>query len=769
MPNPGLSVILRGMDAQHTVYAHTLVGQGMDAWEPLYGQEGHAEKVAQVMDSFGNPFPQVEEGTVREWLHLMAHWHDMGKAAPDFQRYLQLSHEGKCCASADHKHAAARWACDHLPGAMGILLAYAFAGHHSGLPEGGRLFREILPSFSLEKQVQESLPEEYRTEQPAGVVKVGAGARSSEDLAFAWCMAVRMLHSCLVDADWLATEAFADAERSAERRAVAYDSLPLLRDRLEAHLAERERDASSLIQCLRREIHLACRDAAKRAGGVYRLNVPTGGGKTLSSLSFALRHAVLHGKRRVIYVIPFTSIIDQTAQEFRRILGENNVLEHQSNLRPETDTRLNRYAAENWDAPLIVTTSVQFFESLFASRNSRCRKLHNIVESVIIFDEAQSLPARLLAPCLTAMKTLQRDYACTLLLCTATQPTLTNEGRFTIGWEKEEVSSLLGEDMEERLARSMKRVELSHLGTLTQEKLLEHFLRQGVPSALFIVNLTRQAQELYRLLKSAGCEAVYHLSARMCPAHRLRVLEEVNQRLAEGRAVILVATRVVEAGVDLSFPVVYRDRCGLDSLAQAAGRCNRHGEAERGLVFSFDAEEFKIPSGMSDLRDGCYAIGDVRELLPEGELFSSEAVEMFFRKWYRKRGESHPGWDERKLLAECVGKGTSLMKSWDFPEMAARFQMIPDGQRSLLVPYGEEFVRLRQCLCALDQERKMPGRDLFRQIQRRSVSVYTQDWHELPLTCVHREAGLFALADPALYDEAVGLLRAGEQEESYVV
>ncbi len=756
------------MDAAPVVYAHTLPEHEEQDWEPLYGERGHAENVAREMEHFSNPFPFQEEGMVREWLRLLAHWHDMGKANPDFQRYLRRSHQGKTCISVDHKHAAAKWGCDCFPRGMGILLAYAFAGHHHGLPNGNDLFFEVLPTFQIPESVMQALPEEYRGLRPAGGVVAGRGCRTPEEQAFALSMAVRMLHSCLVDADWLATESFMDAEASAERRSLVYDTLPVLSERLETYLSTREEKATGRINLLRREIHHACREAASQAGGVFRLNVPTGGGKTLSSLSYALRHAVLRGKKRVIYVIPYTSIIDQTAMEFRRVLGADNVLEHQSNLRTEVDTKRNRYAAENWDAPVIVTTSVQFFESLFSCKNGRCRKLHNIINSVIIFDEAQSLPAPLLAPCLAAMKVLQRDYACTLLLCTATQPALTNRGKIAIGWEESEVQSLLGEAMEERLTQAMKRVELVHLGSMTQAELIAHFRESGVVSALFIVNLTRQAQDLYRALEESGCPGVYHLSARMCPAHRLRVLEEVNRRLAQGKPVVLVATRVVEAGVDLSFPVVYRDQCGLDSLAQAAGRCNRHGEAEKGLVFSFLSAEGKIPEIMTDLRDACYAMEDVREILSGKDLFSPEAVEMFFREWYRRRGESNPGWDREGVL-DGVGKKCSLMKSWDFPEMEEKFQMIPDGQRSLLVPCGEASERLRHRLQELDALHKMPGRELFRQVQQWSVSVYENDWRNLPLSCIHEGAGLYMLENPDLYDEAIGLLRAGDREESYVM
>lgn len=750
-------------------YAHTLANCPQESWEPLYGSEGHAERVASVMRSFYNPFAKEVLSDAWPIFRLLGLYHDMGKASAEFQRYLVRSASGQPARSVDHKTAAA-WFVMQRKGVLGKLLAYAFAGHHSGLPAGTDLFPVRLEHFRMPDEVIAALPEELRELPKLPAPKAGIGARDEVDLAFALQMAVRMFHSCLVDADWLATESFMEPEAYGRRKAISYAGMAELSARTEKAIGQYESGASGHIAALRREIHEACHAAAECSPGVYRLNVPTGGGKTLSSLSFALAHAKRHGLSRVIYVIPYTSIIDQTAAEFRKVLGGENVVEHQSNIGDENDTMHNRLSAENWDAPLIVTTTVQFFETLFACKNKRCRKLHNIARSVIIFDEAQSLPANLLAPCLLAMKTLQRQYGCTLVLCTATQPALGYRASyFEIGWPQEELHSLIGAALEARLAREMKRVEVHRLGRLSQEQLIGHFVGSGEKSALFIVNLTRQAQDLFQALQEQGVEGLYHLSARMCPAHRLAALGDVRRRLKEGLPTVLVSTRVVEAGVDVSFPVVYRDRCGLDSLAQSAGRCNRHGEAPLGHVYSYEAEGVSLPSSFMDLRDGIAAFEDALATCGDADPFAPETVERYFQLFYSSRKNGTKGWDQAGIL-DLVGRKAAMVEAWDFPEMAERFQLIPGGQRTVLAPYGEAAEELRAALLQMSRAGVMPSRRHFRLAQQLSVSIYAEEWKRLApvMECLHEEAGIYMLAEGRAYSDGVGLLREWEDLD-YVI
>ena len=706
-------------------------------------------------------------------MRLLALAHDMGKASRAWQQYLRDSAEGRSADITDHKTAAAKWALENIEGPMGALLAYAFAGHHSGLPNGVELFAK-LRDFELTPEVMDSLPEELRGNFQLPLPKLGHGQTMAPgapravqnamagECAMLLSMVVRMLHSSLIDADWTAT-----AQNSGEcpKELPQHSPLTTLSDKLEAHLQQIERNGKNThINALRQKIHETCYAAAERESGgtpIYRLNVPTGGGKTLSSLSFALRHAVLCDKQRVIYVIPFTSIIEQTAGQFREVLGAENVLEHHSNVSEENDNEENRRASENWDAPVIVTTSVQFFESLFSNQNRRCRKLHNIAQSVIIFDEAQTLPTHLLAPCIAAMKALQYEFGCTLVLCTATQPAFTRDAElFPIGWDASESRSLIGEELETRLQQEMKRVEVENVGRKNKEELVDHFLASGNESALFIVNLTRQAQELFATLRNRGVENMYHLSARMCPAHRTEVLHEVCDRLENHMPTVLVATRVVEAGVDISFPVVYRDKCGLDSLAQSAGRCNRHGELPMGKVFYFDDPDSSLSANMADLREGNYALDDVLHDHAMEQVFENGVIEEYFRRFYDRMRQlcKSENWDEKGIMP-LIGQFADLVRAWDFPGIAEKFRIIPEGQHSLIIPYGDAGEKLRSRLLELQRLELMPTREDYREIQRFSVSVYAQEWQNISREPVHEAAGLFMLADAAWYDKERGLLR----------
>lgn len=754
------------------IYAHTLRNHPPQGWEPLYGADGHAAKVAEIIESFRNPFAEevLGDDKMKGIFRILGLYHDMGKASNAFQEYLLQSSKGRNVPKENHKTAAACFVWKQQSKKLAYkMMAYAFEGHHTGLPDGAALFSK-LSGYEESDEALNALPPGMENLPPIPAPSLGKGMQSDEELAFALQMAVRMFHSCLIDADWLATESFMEPEAYGKRRAMPYAGMAELSACTERAIGQYEAGASGHIAALRREIHEACHGAAEKPPGVYRLNVPTGGGKTLSSLSFALAHARRYGLSRVIYVIPYTSIIDQTAAEFRRVLGEENVVEHQSNIGSENDTMRNRLSAENWDAPLIVTTSVQFFETLFASKNRRCRKLHNIAHSVIIFDEAQSLPAHLLAPCLFAMKTLQRQYGCTLVLCTATQPALGYRPRyFEIGWPQQELHSLIGDAWEARLSREMKRVEVHRLGRLSQEQLIRHFSDSGEKSALFIVNLTRQAQELFFALQGQGVEGLYHLSARMCPAHRLAMLEHVRKRLNEGLPTVLVSTRVVEAGVDVSFPVVYRDRCGLDSLAQSAGRCNRHGEAPLGHVYSYEAEGVPLPPAFTDLKHGVEAFEDAMATCGDDDPLAPETVERYFQLFYSSRNNGTKGWDQPGIL-DLVGRKDEMAEAWDFPEMAKRFQLIPGVQRTVLVRYGEAAEGLRTALRQAEKAGVMPSRQDFRRAQQLSVSIYEAEWERLiPLMeCLHEETGLYMLAEERVYSDDVGLLREWEDFD-YVI
>lgn len=742
--------------------AHSLLGEpDQSKWEPLYSPissetaQGHLDRVSKILSSFSKILTFDQNDLWREWGKYLGLWHDLGKYSQEFQHYIQVSgdseeNDDRACGKVDHSSAGAKWAIEHIsPSPLGDLMAYMIAGHHCGLPNGVDLFQRRMKlrhpewqSFAP-KQLLISIQIQGLWDQ-----KIKPFIRNEQKFGFATAMQIRMLFSCLVDADFLSTEAFMDKKRHEARPTWPNDLLARMSDMLEDKLAQLESNASnSIISKLRASIHHNCYDHGVKNPGVYQLNVPTGGGKTLSSLSFALKHAVQHGFPRIIYVIPYTSIIEQTTKEFRNVfaelsesLGYDCVLEHHSNIELSKETTHTKLISENWDAPLIVTTNVQFFESLFSNKTSSCRKVHRIAHSVVIFDEAQALPCNLLAPCMEAMKTLRRDYGNTLVLCTATQPALQYRDNFSIGWEEQEIQSLLGEKQESILEQKMRRVSIEHLGPLDNEGVIKHLLALHINSALLIVNTTRQSQDLFLALyeRMPSNSICLHLSARMCPRHRSKVLEKVRSLLDKHKSVILVATKVIEAGVDISFPIVYRDQSGIDSLAQAAGRCNRHGEVQAGgVVYSFESSDYPIPPCLVDLKVAASVARDIRSIHPDSDMLAPDVIRRFFELYYTARGDQTTSngdtssrWDETGVLSQscCQYGQKETFRSINFPEISKRFQIIPEGQHQIMIPWGIQGERIRRALQLQQKKIIMPNQKLFRYIQSYSITIYDQDW-----------------------------------------
>jgi CRISPR-associated endonuclease/helicase Cas3 len=480
-----------------------------------------------------------------------------------------------------------------------------------------------------------------------------------------------------------------------------------------------------------------CLAASEKEIGIFSLTVPTGGGKTLSSMAFALRHAIKHRLCRVIYVIPFTSIIEQNAAVFRSMLGNDSVLEHHSNFEPEFEDHHSRLAAENWDAPIIVTTNVQFFDSLFANRSSRCRKLHNISDSVVILDEVQTLPAQYLLPCLEVLKELVSTYRASIVLCSATQP--------AVQWRQDFDRGLKGATEividPQKLAHDLKRTEVHVMGKLLDKDLASQLTEYE--QVLCVVNTRNHARKLYQAIPSK--DGLIHLSALMCPVHRSQKLDEVRQRLKNGLTCCVVSTQLVEAGVDIDFPVVYRSLAGIDSIAQAAGRCNREGKLERGQVFVFTPEN-GIPVGY--LRQTAQAAESVIRRYPE-EILSLEAIEDYFRNYYWIKGD---GLDEDGILA-MLHAGC---QKGDFPfkTIAEKFRFIKDDTKSVIIPYNDY---ARSLISNLDYCKHPMA--LSRKLQKYTVSIYPNEWNRLlSIGGIELEAGLFpVLKDYTLYDENLGL------------
>jgi len=690
--------------------------------EPAHG---HLNKVAFWAGKFAAEMflPGSKEAEqARQWGCLAGLWHDLGKFSEEFQDYLRKAgdpHAGETTGRVDHSTAGARHAHRQIP-VLGTLLSFLIAGHHSGLGNG------IDSTDScLEKRLAKTIPNPFAP-APAEILEFAASLNlppvlaTSDSPGQSLAYLGRILFSALVDADFLATEAFMSAERSKERP-VDGPSPAALEEALDTHVAALVRNApATSVNRSRGEILAHCRSSAEQAPGLFSLTVPTGGGKTLSSLAFALKHARIHGLRRVVYVIPFTSIIEQNAAVFREVLaalGPDVVIEHHSNLDPDSAhaSTTARLATENWDATLIVTTNVQFLESLHANRTSHCRKLHRLARSVVILDEAQSLPLEFLNPCLRALEELTTRYGSTVVLCTATQPAIHWREDFPIGLAA--VREIVPDPP--FLYRQLRRVDAERLTGKTSDETLSDRLSER-HQVLAIVNTRRHARKLFELLPNDGTR--FHLSALMCPEHRSEVLRTIRERLEQGAPVRLVSTQLIEAGVDIDFPVVYRAVAGLDAIAQAAGRCDREGrrtaEAGRpgGRLFIFEPESENPPPY---IRSCANSTSQVFGTNPP-DLLGLDAIHDYFQRHY---------WDNRdatdqKHILDCFPlrlEDPSDLLCIAYKQCAEDFRLIDDYSEPVLIQYGEK----GRALC--DELRAAFGpaeiRRIARRLQRFTVTI----------------------------------------------
>ena len=739
-------------------FAHSLPGVPSETkWEPL---DEHLRAVAARAGTFAAAFGFTKWGEAAGLLH------DIGKNSDAFQTFIRGQ-----TSSPDHSTAGAVEAQKSYGPQAGRILAFTIAGHHAGLADGKDL------TLRLAKQVEPYNHWENYTGSPPAIADLAQSKMPAKHLDYPGFHSVfltRMIFSCLVDADFLETERFYATAKGEIVSRGNYRSVIGLRDQLHAHMAKKSLGADATpLNRLRGEILAHAISRAKCASGMFTMTVPTGGGKTLASLSFALEHAVLKAKDRVIYVAPYTSIIEQTAQVFRDALDtDEDVLEHHGNFdwdaaedeKGEADRdglKKLRRAAENWDAPVIVTTAVQFFESLFAARTSPCRKLHNITNSVIVLDEAQTLPLHLLRPCMAALDELTRNYGASVVLCTATQPALRvmdnalppnklkKKQGFDIGQERELAPAT------ERLYLALKRVNVEVLKEPVDDSVIAVRFAEQV-QMLCIVNTRGHAKALFDLIKDLP--GARHLTTLMCPAHRRRVLARVRQDLKEGHPVRLVATSLIEAGVDVDFPEVWRAETGLDSVAQAAGRCNREGKATGGRVVVFTPAAHKLPCAFTASRDSA------RLPLQMPDPLGLEAIEAYFQALYFNRGYEALDTvkiDHRVGIIPAIER-TAPALDFPFASIAAGFRMIDETMRPVIVPWAEQRDEVARLLAAL-RGSEVPPAQIVRKLQQYTVPVPEAAWKRLlgtgAIQPVNPAFGdrFIVLSSEGLYDDKTGL------------
>ncbi len=684
----------------------------------------HLNGTAELAQTFAEVFG------CKEWGYGCGLLHDIGKYSEKFQMRLQGG------AITDHATAGAK----ELFAKKNYIGAYCISGHHSGLLDGGgpadaggaatlmgRMEKEVEDYRAFQSEVR--IPE---FPFPIPLKAQGAGG-------FSLSFFIRMLFSCLVDADYLDTEAFMREERVSRG---GFDSTDVLYERLFCHIeAWLKNEDRNTISGRRTEILKACMKAGERSQGLFRLTVPTGGGKTISSLAFALRHAKEHGLKRVIYVIPYTSIIEQNSQIFKGILGARNVLEDHSNVMMENSEELMRaqLATENWDCPVVVTTNVQFFESLFASKTSKCRKLHNIAGSVIIFDEVQMLPVNYLKPCIRAVSELVGNYHCTAVLCTATQPSL--EPFFSSEMKAVELCPDVKGQYE-----FFRRTSIKNAGVLSETDLVGRLKEQQ--QVLCILNSRKRVQRVYDALEGEQKQEVFHLSTFLYPRHRNRLLRQIRERLKKGLPVRLIATSLVEAGVDVDFRSVYRELAGVDSLIQSAGRCNREGrrrsEECETIFFTLEQDDIHLPQAL-DLPIKVAA--QVAELYED--ISAPEAIAEYFNRLYHFKGE---GLDAKNI----VGQFEDGTRSWLFPfaTVSREFKLIESDTKAILIdlePEAQEIAaRIRRGECS---------RQLVRDAGQYCVNVYDNDFEKMNGAGMLEAIDLnfYVLCDKDQYTEGKGL------------
>lgn len=695
----------------------------------------HCRGVAHLSSEFAADFGWREMG------YVMGLLHDKGKEQRGFQRYIRKMSGYEEVAGHVEKtpHAFVGALLAEKTGMYRDLIGMPIAGHHAGLHD----------KKDYEQLKQKNMPEDIETNDPQ-IDSVKTGCLPAPQYVH---HLIRMLFSSLVDADYLDTERFMQPERYAERR--CGDSLEVLQKSLNAYLDNlNKRSTYTPVNRIRNSVQQLCRDASTLPSGFYSLTVPTGGGKTLSSMVWAIGHALANGKKRIIIAIPYTSIITQTAEILRGIFGENNVVEHHSAVNFKDEDGANndcflKLATENWDSPIVITTNVQLFESMYASRPSKCRKLHNICKSVLILDEVQALPVGHLQPIVDALKAYQKHFGTSVLFTTASMPAL--RGKYRGAPDNvclegiDNITEIVPKSykLQDHLRRADIRFDtVSSTYDSIAERLSQH------TRVLCIVNTRRDAQELFSRLPQDG--VTIHLSKMMCPAHISQQLSRLKEALkSPGNGIVrVVSTQLIEAGVDIDFPVVYRQEAGLDSILQAAGRCNREGILPIGTTYVFSlTEEHPLPSGhLSRTVNACKRL----RITQEKDCFAPELMIKYFIQLYGRTKSFDEG---PKQEIDLIKRLLSHPRAMSFATAAEKFRLISDASVNVIVNWNRspELIRILK--------EKGMSKALLSQLAQYVVAVRKPDFEGLRKSALVEEVieGVWFMSDKQQYLPDVGL------------
>ena len=695
--------------------------------------EEHCEGVASLASEFASEFG------LAEWGRMMGLLHDRGKEGNGFQAYIRRSSGYDPTAFSnskkDHSYVGAILAHRH-PYDNFYWLSNAIAGHHRGLYD----------IHDLEPNLNESIPEEVSQNIPDIKLPLPKFKFTPNDANHI----SRMLFSCLVDADWLDTARFMKPANATSRG--DFSTLEELNQRLQEYLQKLKALPSSPLNILRNEIQAKCEEAAPLEPGFFELTVPTGGGKTIASVIWAIKHALIFNKKRVIIAIPFTSIIVQTAAKLREIFGEENVVEHHSAMNEAVASERSLLACENWDAPIVVTTNVQLFESMFSNRPSDCRKLHSIANSIVILDEVQTIPLSFLQPIVDAMSSYVKLFGTSFLFCTASQPILDGErkgcGEHSFkGIDRTKIRSIVSEDMQ--LHDRLRRVRINIDDTPHSYETLAEIIRKH-KRVLCIVSSRKHALELYNKLSEDTGITTIHLSRSMCSAHILEKINEIKEALEDPEKEIrVVSTQLIEAGVDIDFPVVYRQLAGLDSILQAAGRCNREGKENEGQTTVFS---FKDDRQSSFLRCASDTMKDMISLFPKADWLAPDTMHKYYEKLYYRT----PCFD-----TNGVGRLLENHKKCQFEEASDKFRLIDEVGSNIIVNFEDAEELIQQLIG------KGPSRKLSRQLGRYSINVPQRVFDEFSKAGLIYEPypGFYFIPLKDQYDDNIGLKSKNEFEE----